>query len=164
MAKYWVANNHKSEINDTKAQKLAELSATSVTLAELNALDAGAAVGDAVSCTVTSASTTASDTVANKFTVQFTDSAGANVTKAIPFDYYISTDSAGATVAGASEGITDAGKGFLLGEFTQHISGRFVSDATGAAEVNVADSAIALYFNVIAPDGNIFTSGICTWS
>jgi len=30
MAKYWVANNPNSEINDTKAQKLAELSATGV--------------------------------------------------------------------------------------------------------------------------------------
>ena len=37
--KYWVANNPNSEINDAKAQKLAELSATNVTLAELNELD-----------------------------------------------------------------------------------------------------------------------------
>lgn len=34
--KYWVAGNPNSEINDAKAQKLAELSATGVTLAELN--------------------------------------------------------------------------------------------------------------------------------
>ena len=49
-SKYWVANNPNSEINDTKAQKLAELSATSVSLAELNALDA-----DSTQCTITPA-------------------------------------------------------------------------------------------------------------
>ena len=38
--KYWVASNPNSEINDAKAQKLSELSATSVSLAELNMLDA----------------------------------------------------------------------------------------------------------------------------
>ena len=36
MAKYWVANNPNSEINDAKAQKIAELSATSASLADLN--------------------------------------------------------------------------------------------------------------------------------
>ena len=35
MAKYWVANNPNSAINDAKAQKLAELSASNVSLAEL---------------------------------------------------------------------------------------------------------------------------------
>tara|TARA_R100000808_G_C2154335_1_gene165249 strand:+ start:7626 stop:8159 length:534 start_codon:yes stop_codon:yes gene_type:complete len=40
MAKYWVANNPNSEVTDTKAQKLAELSATTISVAELNALDA----------------------------------------------------------------------------------------------------------------------------
>ena len=42
-SKYWVANNPNSEINDTKAQKIAELSATSATLAELNTIAGGAA-------------------------------------------------------------------------------------------------------------------------
>jgi len=40
MAKYWVANNPNSEINDAKAQKLAELSASTISVAELNVLDA----------------------------------------------------------------------------------------------------------------------------
>ena len=43
MAKYWVANNPNSEINDAKAQKLAELSATTATLAELNSVAGSAA-------------------------------------------------------------------------------------------------------------------------
>jgi hypothetical protein len=38
-AKYWVANSPNSEITDAEAQKLEELSATGVTLAELNSLD-----------------------------------------------------------------------------------------------------------------------------
>tara|TARA_Y100000593_G_scaffold26883_1_gene53534 strand:- start:6210 stop:6644 length:435 start_codon:yes stop_codon:yes gene_type:complete len=42
MAKYWVANNPNAEINDAKAQKLAELSATTITVAELNNLDESA--------------------------------------------------------------------------------------------------------------------------
>jgi len=35
--KYWIGNNPNSEINDAKAQKIAELSATNVSLAELKA-------------------------------------------------------------------------------------------------------------------------------
>ena len=61
MAKYWVANNPNSEINDAKAQKLASLSATNVTEAEIaKACDASAiapvaytataAIGDTVRC------------------------------------------------------------------------------------------------------------------
>lgn len=38
-SKYWVANNPNSEINDTKAQKVAELSATGTSLAEIDLLD-----------------------------------------------------------------------------------------------------------------------------
>ena len=38
--KYWVANNPNSEITDTKAQKIAELSASTISVAELNLLDA----------------------------------------------------------------------------------------------------------------------------
>jgi hypothetical protein len=36
MAKYWVANNPNSEINDAKAQKLADLSATTASVSDLN--------------------------------------------------------------------------------------------------------------------------------
>ena len=38
--KYWIANNPNSEVTDAEAQKVEELSATSVDLAELNSLDA----------------------------------------------------------------------------------------------------------------------------
>ena len=41
--KYWVAGNPNGQINDAKAQKLAELSATSATLAELDSVAGSAA-------------------------------------------------------------------------------------------------------------------------
>ena len=42
MAKYWVANNPNSEINDTKAQRLATVSAaTAVSAADLDRLTTG---------------------------------------------------------------------------------------------------------------------------
>ena len=37
MAKYWIANNPNSQVTDAEAQKIEELSATDVSLAELNA-------------------------------------------------------------------------------------------------------------------------------
>ena len=163
MAKYWVANNPNSEINDAKAQKLAELSATGVSLAELNALDASAAVGDAVSCTITNDATGTAGQ-AKEFSVQFKDSAGSNVTKAITFDYYMSTDAAGQTLASAAEEIADGGAGALLHEYTANLSGKFLSTAAGLAEVDVTETGIALYFNVIMPDGSVTTSSIVTWA
>jgi len=41
--KYWIANNPNGEVTDAKAQKLAELSATTATLAELNSVAGSAA-------------------------------------------------------------------------------------------------------------------------
>ena len=43
MAKYWIANNPNSQVTAAEAQKVEELSATAVSLAELNALDASVA-------------------------------------------------------------------------------------------------------------------------
>lgn len=42
--KYWIANNPNSQVTDAEAQKVEELSATGVSLAELNALDNGSVV------------------------------------------------------------------------------------------------------------------------
>ena len=39
MSKYWIANNPNSEVTDAEAQKVEELSATGVSLAELNLID-----------------------------------------------------------------------------------------------------------------------------
>tara|TARA_R100000152_G_C6759147_1_gene183060 strand:+ start:490 stop:1002 length:513 start_codon:yes stop_codon:yes gene_type:complete len=161
--KYWLANNPNAVINDAKAVKLAELSATSVSLAELNALDAGAAVGDAVSCTITN-DATGDAGAAKEFSVQFKDSAGANVSKAITFDYYLSSDAAGQTLASAATEIADGGAGALLHEYTADLSGKFITTAAGLAEVDVTATGVALYFNVIMPDGSVTTSSVLTWA
>ena len=174
---YWVAGHPDGNLNSktgdswdltedqvkARAQKLSELSATTVSVAELNALDASAAVGDAVSCTITNASTAAAGAAA-EFSVQFKDSAGANVSKAITFDYYLSTDSAGQTLASAGEEIADGGAGALLHEYTANLSGKYLSTAAGLAEVDVTETGIALYFNVIMPDGSVTTSSVLTWA
>jgi len=59
MAKYWVANNPNAEITDAKAQKLAELSATTVSVAELNNLDESAVQQESIPATGGALSTTA---------------------------------------------------------------------------------------------------------
>ena len=41
--KYWIANNPNSQVTDAEAQKVEELSATNISLAELNKLDASVA-------------------------------------------------------------------------------------------------------------------------
>jgi hypothetical protein len=51
MAKYWVANNPNSEITDAEAQKLAELSATTISLSELNNLDESAVQQESIPAT-----------------------------------------------------------------------------------------------------------------
>ena len=159
-SKYWVANNPNSEINDTKAQQLAELSATGVSLAELNGLDA-----DALSCTITSASATPSAGAANEFAVQLKDAAGDNIAKVVCFDFYLSTDSAGLASAVATEAIADGGAGGInINLGTAAICGKGITDAAGLCEIDVTETGIALYFNVILPDGSLTTSAVCTWA
>ena len=46
-SKYWIANNPNSQVTDAEAQKVEELSATSVSVAELNLVD-GSSAGTAV--------------------------------------------------------------------------------------------------------------------
>ena len=87
-SKYWVANNPNSEINDAKAQKLAELSATSVTLAELNALDA-----DSTSVAIGLSATSVANGATIATTVQFKDAAGANLAYPVAFDHQMLQDS-----------------------------------------------------------------------
>ena len=86
------------------------------------------------------------------------------MTKAITFDYYMSTDAAGQTLASAAEEIADGGAGALLHEYTANLSGKFLSTAAGLAEVDVTETGISLYFNVIMTDGSVTTSSILTWA
>ena len=158
MAKYWIANNPNSEVTSAEAQKIKDLAKASVTVDELNSLAA-----DPTQCTITNAST-ASDTAAVEFAVQFKKASGTAMAEVISFDYYLSTDAAGATVATAAESIADGGAGALLIEYVAEVSGKAITNAAGLAEIDVADSAVALYLNVVMPDGSITTSGVCTWS
>tara|TARA_Y100001973_G_C5203532_1_gene339643 strand:+ start:464 stop:946 length:483 start_codon:yes stop_codon:yes gene_type:complete len=159
MAKYWVANNPNSEINDTKAQKLAELSATTVTLAELNALDA-----DSTQCTITPASTPNANGATVEFVVQFNDAAGVAVTHPVSFNYYVSSDAAGLALDTAVTTIADGGAGVIV-PITANQSGIGITDATGTCEIDITEAgADTVYLVVTLPDGRIVVSSAVVWN
>ena len=158
-SKYWVANNPNSEINDTKAQKLAELSATSVSLAELNALDA-----DSTQCTVTPASLSNADGATVEFAIQFKDAAGVAVDYPISFTYWVSSVATGADLDTAVTTIADGGAGFILKVQTANQSGLAVTDAAGLCELDLTEAGLdVIYLAVSQPDGRIAVSAACTW-
>tara|TARA_Y100001963_G_C6683560_1_gene401048 strand:+ start:203 stop:700 length:498 start_codon:yes stop_codon:yes gene_type:complete len=158
--KYWVANNPNSEITDTKAQKLAELSATSVTLAELNALDA-----DSTQCAITPASTTNADGATVEFAVQFKDAAGTAIDYPVGFTYYVSADSAGLSLDTAVTTIADGGAGAIIKALTANQSGVAVTNAAGLCELDLTEAgADVIYLVVIMPDGRLTVSAAVTWN
>ena len=159
MAKYWVANNPNSEINDAKAQKLAELSATSVSVAELNSLDA-----DSMQCTITPASTPNANGATVEFVVQFNDAAGAAVTHPVSFNYYVSSDAAGLALDTAVTTIADGGAGVIV-PITANQSGLGITDATGTCEIDITEAgADTVYLVVTMPDGRIVVSSAVVWN
>ena len=129
MAKYWIANNPNSEVTDAEAQKVEELSATGVTLAELNLNDDMVA---SVSFTVGSESTEAITV-----SCQFKDAAGADMTSARCLRGYLSADSAGQTAA-ASDAVRMDGttQGGIIGDRVE-----FIDVGTNLWHVNVWNSA-----------------------
>tara|TARA_R110002012_G_C11197173_1_gene559368 strand:+ start:24 stop:470 length:447 start_codon:yes stop_codon:yes gene_type:complete len=78
MAKYWIANNPNSQVTDAEAQKLEELSATTVTLAELNkAADASVIAPATITATAAVSSTARCIKVAhNSVVIAITGSSG----------------------------------------------------------------------------------------
>ena len=159
-AKYWVANNPNSEITDTKAQKLAELSATSVTVAELNALDA-----DSTSCTITPASASVADGATVEFAVQFKDAAGAAVDHAIGFTYYVSSVATGLDLDTAVTTIADGGAGHIVKALTANQAGIAVTNAAGLCELDLTEAgADTVYLAVVMPDGRIAVSTAVAWA
>ena len=157
--KYWVAGNPNSEINDAKAQKLSELSATTVSLAELNALDA-----DSTQCTITPSSTSVADGATVEFVVQFNDAAGAAVDYPVSFNYYISSDAAGLALDSAVTTIADGGAGVII-PITANLSGVGITDATGTCEMDITEAgADTIYLVVTQPDGRIVVSSAVTWA
>ena len=162
MAKYWVANNPNSEITDAKAQKLAELSATGATLAELNLVDDMVA---SVSFTVGSESTEAITV-----SCQFKDAAGNDMTSARCLRAYLSADSAGQTAASSSGlTITSGTDGLTQVSVDANTINMLwlTSEADGDVDVVITDASggtTTNYLNVITPDGKIHTSGAITFA
>ena len=162
MAKYWVANNPNSEITDTKAQKVAELSATSATLAELNLSDDMVA---SVSFTVGSEATEAITV-----SCQFKDAAGADMTSARCLRAYLSADSAGQTAASSSGLTVTSGTDGLTQVSVDANTINMLwltSEADGDVDVVITDASagtLTNYLNVVTPDGKIHTSGAITFA
>ena len=162
MAKYWIANNPNSEVTDAEAQKVEELSATGVTLAELNLNDDMVA---SVSFTVGSESTEAITV-----SCQFKDAAGADMTSARCLKAYLSADSAGQTASSASGLTVTSGTDGLTQVSVDANTINMLwltSEADGDVDVVITDASAGTttnYLNVITPDGKIHTSGAITFA
>ena len=162
MAKYWIANNPNSEITDAEAQKVEELSATGVSLAELNLLDDMVA---SVSFTVGSESTEAITV-----SCQFKDAAGADMTSARCLKAYLSADSAGQTASSASGLTVTSGTDGLTQVSVDANTINMLwltSEADGDVDVVITDASggtTTNYLNGITPDGKILTSGAITFA
>ena len=162
MAKYWIANNPNSEVTDAEAQKVEELSATGVTLAELNLNDDMVA---SVSFTVGSEATEAITV-----SCQFKDAAGADMTSARCLRAYLSADSAGQTAASSSGLTVTSGTDGLTQVSVDANTINMLwltSEADGDVDVVITDASggtLTNYLNVITPDGKIHTSGAITFA
>ena len=160
--KYWIANNPNSEVTDAEAQKVEELSATSVTLAELNLNDDMVA---SVSFVVGSESTEAITV-----SCQFKDAAGADMTSARCLRAYLSADSAGQTAASSSGLTVTSGTDGLTQVSVDANTINMLwltSEADGDVDVVITDASggtLTNYLNVITPDGKIHTSGAITFA
>ena len=162
MAKYWIANNPNSQVTDAEAQKVEELSATGVTLAELNLSD------DMVASV--SFSVGAESTEAITVSCQFKDAAGADMTSARCLRAYLSADSAGQTAASSSGLTVTSGTDGLTQVSVDSNTINMLwltSEADGDVDVVITDASggtLTNYLNVITPDGKIHTSGAITFT
>ena len=160
--KYWIANNPNSQVTDAEAQKVEELSATGVTLAELNLSDDMVA---SVSFSVGSESTEAITV-----SCQFKDAAGADMTSARCLRAYLSADSAGQTAASSSGLTVTSGTDGLTQVSVDANTINMLwltSEADGDVDVVITDASggtLTNYLNVITPDGKIHTSGAITFA
>ena len=158
--KYWIANNPNSEVTDAKAQKIAELSATTVTLAELNALDA-----DSMQCTITPASSPNADGATVEFAIQFKDAAGVAIDHAIGFTYYVSSVATGLDLDTAVTTIADGGAGHIVKALTANQCGIAVTNAAGLCELDLTEAgADTIYLVIVNPDGRLSVSSAVVWN
>ena len=162
MSKYWIANNPNSEVTDAEAQKVEELSATGVSLAELNLID------DMVASVSFTVGTEAGEAIT--VSCQFKDAAGADMTSARCLRAYLSADSAGQTAASSSGlTITSGTDGLTQVSVDSNTINMLwlTSEADGDVDVVITDASTGTttnYLNVVTPDGKIHTSGAITFA
>ena len=171
----WIANHPDGAINSQTANewdltntqvsarvaKLSELSATTVSVAELNALDA-----DSTSVSIGLSATSVANAATINTTVQFKDAAGENLAYPVAFDYYISSDAAGLLADAAITTIADGGAGSLVGPYTAHQSGKAVTNAAGLCDLDLTEAgADIIHLVVVSPsDGRLTVSGSMTFA
>ena len=160
--KYWIANNPNSQVSDAEAQKVEELSATNISLAELNLIDDMVA---SVSFSIGSESTEAITV-----SCQFKDAAGNDMTSARCLRAYLSADSAGQTAASSSGLTVTSGTDGLTQVSVDANTINMLwltSEADGDVDVVITDASggtTTNYLNVVTPDGKIHTSGAITFA
>jgi hypothetical protein len=158
MSKYWVANNPNAEINDAKAQKLAELSATGVSLAELDSLDA-----DAYSLTLTPSDLAPGTSVASEVAIQVKDASGANATKSTYYVWWLSSTDDGLTLDSAAAVLLGANG--IVCESLSNRCGFGITDASGMGGINVTLTAAGdTYFCAMIPGSDVVISEQIVWS
>ena len=87
------------------------------------------------------------------------------VTEAIGFMLYLSSDSAGQTLATAPSTLAVGTDGTILVEHTANVVMSCISEADGDFDINITDTATAASFvNVLLPTGKIVTSDALSWS
>jgi len=160
--KYWIANNPNSQVTDAEAQKVEELSATGVSLAELNLND------DMVASVSFSVASEATEAII--VSCQFKDAAGADMTSARCLRAYLSADSAGQTAASSANLTITSGTDGLTQVSVDADTINMLwltSEADGDVDVVITDAStgtLTNYLNVVTPDGKIHTSGAITFA
>lgn len=117
-------------------------------------------------------STTASFTVgvegANAINVAFQikNVLGANITAPLALEWYLASNATGLTKApSAPNGGTAIGTNGQLFEWTAELAGMIVTNATGAADINITDSGTPTFYLVIVlPNKTLAISGAITFA
>ena len=117
-----------------------------------------------VAVTNGAAGTTAgTDTVA----IQFKGSNGEDITEAVMVPWYLSTDSAGQTLATTSTDVTTfvIGTDGTLIEMSANVYGWLICEADGDADLAIAiPTGKSVYLNLVMPSGRLDTSDEITYS
>jgi len=131
MAKYWVANNPNSEITDAEAQKLEELSATTISLAELNMLDAS--------------NTEPAD-------------GPMSLSRWAKAEYDFAVD--GGAISAIDLGVTIPDNAIIVGGFIEVLTTCTSSDDSGTMAISVEGANDIVTATAISAGGNIWDAGI----